>query len=66
MKVNELLKSVAQSMSEDTTGNKKTLPCYIEGIVVDVTIDEGGNVTKEETGIHVSARITPKRNGEHQ
>ena len=66
MKVNELLKSVAYSMSEDTTGDKKSLPCYIEGIVVDVTIDEGGNVTKEETGIHVSARITPKRNGEHQ
>ena len=65
MKVNELLKSVAQSMSEDTTGNKKTLPCYIEGIVVDVTIDEGGNITKEEAGILVSARISPKRNGEH-
>ena len=65
MTIKELLKNIAQDMCEYSTGNEQTLPCHIEGLVVDVTIDEGGNVSNKETGIHVSARITPKRNGEH-
>lgn len=58
MKAYDLLANMVNDFIREDNGYTK-LPAYLDSLIVDINVDEKGNITKEETGVHISARIIP-------
>ena len=57
----DFLANTAKNFLRENENGEKCLPLCVDSLSVDVTVDELGNISKEETGIHIYARIIPYR-----
>lgn len=61
MRLNDVLRRIAEDLTEEAGTVDAAFPCYLESVSVEVFVDEEAQVTAEDTGVRVIVRLLPYR-----